>query len=647
MLSKDGNDTIKDKNISIDVSDRAITLPVRNGDKNTTDRQPKRAIIKHGNIYDYDDTLNSLTIIAQDNGQEHKNLDAQGLNGVINYITELSEEWKKQKVLIALVGGSGSGKSTLINRFRSLLPDEEGAANTLGGIRECTLEIHEYPMKDTNVVYYDLPGVGTRRFPFHEKSSQAKYAEKFHLSNYDYFMIVVHGRFDEDDWNLARYISEELKRNYSFVLTHVDVIRQDMKYRKAEKIYGFAHVKDEIREDIRQVLRDANPDKIFLVSNQIIEHKESGRYMYTNDPEYEFDRLVRQIHLGMVHEKKAEAFIMSTKSISEHAIRAKADVLRGYVKYLSIVSGAAGIIPFPMVSASVDMAIIMHSAETYFNAFGLKDSHVLQNLVLEEGTFGEKLEYMLEAIKTSLGAKVAIGVAGSMLIEETLKFIPLVGSVAGVGLSYATTSHLLHSLINYFEQEALDHQISSDNQLPVFTDAWQKTLYQNTFRIDSIQSQSPSPTIERDKMNHQLTIEIFDRLLKFGNETDRPLFCQRLQFIWEEQGIFCQTHPTITNQILDLYKLHHLVQEKQGYLEITTNRGWKEISNVLGFGDSGSAAYSVKRNYVRLGLLAYECRFDRAGIDPRSVIELSEMPHTVKKRKRGNHTPSTTRTVIK
>ncbi|CAF1406462.1 unnamed protein product, partial [Adineta steineri] len=36
--------------------------------------------------------------------------------------------------------------------------------------------------------------------------------------------------------------------------------------------------------------------------------------------------------------------------------------------------------------------------------------------------------------------------------------------------------------------EIKDHQISTDNQLPVFTDAWQKTLYQNTFRIDSIQS---------------------------------------------------------------------------------------------------------------------------------------------------------------
>ncbi|CAF0908058.1 unnamed protein product [Adineta ricciae] len=150
--------------------------------------------------------------------------------------------------------------------------------------------------------------------------------------------------------------------------------------------------------------------------------------------------------------------------------------------------------------------------------------------------------------------------------------------------------------------------------------------------------------MEREKM----TMEIFDRLLKFGNESDRPLFCQRLQNIWNEQTISCQSYPTITNQMLDLYKLHNLVQERQGYLEITTNRGWKEISNILGFGDSGkeyygksSAAYSVKRNYIRLGLLAYECRFDRAGIDPRSVMEMAEMPHTVKKRKRGNICAST------
>ncbi|CAF1073191.1 unnamed protein product [Rotaria sordida] len=202
-----------------------------------------------------------------------------------------------------------------------------------------------------------------------------------------------------------------------------------------------------------------------------------------------------------------------------------------------------------------------------------------------------------------------------------------------------------------------DQQISIDNNLlslfesnptlNLFNDTWQKSIpILNQHHIDSIQQPIMTTSIERDKINHQLIIEIFDRLLKFGTEPDRRLFCQRLQTIWQEQGIFCQSYPTITNQILDLYKLYHLVQEKQGYLEITTNRGWKEISNVLGFGDSGSAAYSVKRNYVRLGLLAYECRFDRIGLDPRSVIELSEMPHTVKKRKRGNST-STTRAIVK
>jgi hypothetical protein len=35
-LTKDGQDMTKDKNVSIDVSDRGITLTIRNGDKNTS-----------------------------------------------------------------------------------------------------------------------------------------------------------------------------------------------------------------------------------------------------------------------------------------------------------------------------------------------------------------------------------------------------------------------------------------------------------------------------------------------------------------------------------------------------------------------------------------------------------------------------------
>ncbi|CAF1001342.1 unnamed protein product [Adineta steineri] len=55
MLSKDENDITKDKNVSLDVSDRAIILSIRNGNKNTTGHQPERVTLKHGNISDYYD----------------------------------------------------------------------------------------------------------------------------------------------------------------------------------------------------------------------------------------------------------------------------------------------------------------------------------------------------------------------------------------------------------------------------------------------------------------------------------------------------------------------------------------------------------------------------------------------------------------
>ncbi|CAF1001253.1 unnamed protein product [Adineta steineri] len=60
MLSKDGNDITKDKNVSIDISNRPMALTIRNGNKNTTGHQPERVTLKHGNIYDYYDIVKEI-----------------------------------------------------------------------------------------------------------------------------------------------------------------------------------------------------------------------------------------------------------------------------------------------------------------------------------------------------------------------------------------------------------------------------------------------------------------------------------------------------------------------------------------------------------------------------------------------------------
>ncbi|CAF4802714.1 unnamed protein product, partial [Rotaria socialis] len=55
------------------------------------------------------------------------------------------------------------GKSSLINTLRGLKPGSDGAAKVCEV--ECTQEIAEYPdPTHPNLIYYDLPGVGTPKF---------------------------------------------------------------------------------------------------------------------------------------------------------------------------------------------------------------------------------------------------------------------------------------------------------------------------------------------------------------------------------------------------------------------------------------------------------------------------------------------------
>lgn len=50
---------------------------------------------------------------------------------------------------------------------------------------------------------------------------------------------------------------------------------------------------------------------------------------------------------------------------------------------------------------------------------------------------------------------------------------------------------------------------------------------------------------------------------------------------------------------------------------------------MLGIGASSSAAYTLRKHYTK-NLLAYECQFDRGGIDPQPII--SQVEATSKKK---------------
>lgn len=72
---------------------------------------------------------------------------------------------------------------------------------------------------------------------------------------------------------------------------------------------------------------------------------------------------------------------------------------------------------------------------------------------------------------------------------------------------------------------------------------------------------------------------------------------------------------------------------------MTKSKTWKEIACSLGIGGSSSAAYTLRKHYTK-NLLAFECHFDRGGVDPIPIIQQVEAGSKKKAPKAAASAPS-------
>jgi GTPase SAR1 family protein len=64
----------------------------------------------------------------------------KGVEGILKKKKEIDDEWKKQPVLIAIVGQAGSGKSTIVRRLLGYKPDDQNEPIVGKNVTECTKE---------------------------------------------------------------------------------------------------------------------------------------------------------------------------------------------------------------------------------------------------------------------------------------------------------------------------------------------------------------------------------------------------------------------------------------------------------------------------------------------------------------------------
>ncbi|XP_072450921.1 interferon-inducible GTPase 5-like [Chiloscyllium punctatum] len=365
--------------------------------------------------------------------------DTGGVEKVKTVVQQKVTQLDNTELNVAVTGESGAGKSSFINAMRGLQFDDEGAAE-VGNI-ETTMEPKGYKHPNLpNVCFWDLPGIGTKKFPAN------KYLKEMKFNRYDFFIIISACRFTENDTRLAKEI-KQLGKNFYFVRSKID---NDLdSNRKSGRQFNEEEELEKIRNDCVSKLQEAGipSPSVFLISNFDLNL-------------YDFSLLNKALEDGLPNIKKS-VFILALPNVSLEIVEKKRKELRKRVWMLATLSGVIGAVPVPGVSLGCDIGIVIGGIVHFRQCLGLNDSS-LQSLAKRAGKPVEDLKAVVttplvggeitpDIINRLAWGAVAVTVSA---IELALDTIPVIGSIFGAGSSFLVTYKLLSAALDDLTETA-------------------------------------------------------------------------------------------------------------------------------------------------------------------------------------------------
>ncbi|XP_048461019.1 interferon-inducible GTPase 5-like [Rhincodon typus] len=361
-----------------------------------------------------------------------------GLENAASLIQQKLNVLHNVQLNIAVTGDSGAGKSTFIDAIRGVQGDDEGAAET--GTTETTMKPTPYPHPNLpNVCFWDLPGIGTPNFP------AKTYMSAMNFQKYDFFIIILHGRFRENDVSIANEI-KRLGKNLYFVRSKIDNDLYSM--RKKNKTLNEEEELKKIRRDCVSKLKVAgfSAPTVFLISS-----------FEMND--FDFPEL-RETLANNLDDLKKQAFLMSLPNTTLEIINNKRKELKKRIWMLATISGSVGAIPVPGLSFSCDIGVLVSAIKEFRKYLGLDDAS-LQRLAKMTGKPVEDLKAVVktpllgevnkEFVIRMLMGSVFVGISTA---EVVLDFIPVVGSIFGAASSFCLTYKILNNALDELAENA-------------------------------------------------------------------------------------------------------------------------------------------------------------------------------------------------
>uniref|UniRef100_A0A3Q0RP46 Immunity related GTPase cinema n=1 Tax=Amphilophus citrinellus TaxID=61819 RepID=A0A3Q0RP46_AMPCI len=394
-------------------------------------------------------TMNIPTLIKMENPLDFYPEELPGVKealekndqaGAAEKIQEYLEKKDKIPLNIGITGESGAGKSTFINAFRGVDNRDEQAAPT--GIVETTMEITQYPHPNyPNVLFWDLPGIGTTNFPADE------YLKLVEFEKFDFFVIISDTRFRENDVKLAQEI-QKMEKKFYFVRSKID---NDVNAEKrSQRDFSLEGSLGKIKENCIEGLETGGikSPKVFLVSSFDLHL-------------YDFPCLQKTLEKELPAHKR-DALLFSMPNINMEIINKKKEAFQAQIKWYSVGSAAVAGVPIPWLSVGVDLTLMVKAVTDYEVGFGLNESS-LERLSSTAGVPYDELCAVLqsplaaEKITTDLILKVLshfTGTTALMAAEEGSRFIPIFGLPVAMSLSFATTYRALSLFLNMLADDA-------------------------------------------------------------------------------------------------------------------------------------------------------------------------------------------------
>uniref|UniRef100_A0A671U6F4 T-cell-specific guanine nucleotide triphosphate-binding protein 1-like n=1 Tax=Sparus aurata TaxID=8175 RepID=A0A671U6F4_SPAAU len=358
----------------------------------------------------------------------------------IEKIQERLDKENNTPLKIAITGESGSGKSTFVNAFRGIDNSAEGAAPT--GATETTSVVTPYPHpKYPNVTLWDLPGVGTTKFPADQ------YLKHVGFEKFDFFIIISATRFTENDVKLAQEI-QRMKKKFYFVRSKID---SDLyNERRSKREFSETRTKERIKDNCIQGLQEQGiqSPQVFLVSSFELRL-------------HDFSLLTETLERELP-EHKRNALLFAMPNISQQIINKKKEAFQAKIKWYASLSAVGAAVPVPGLSIAVDAPLLAGVVTQYVFGFGL-DRPSLKRLAEITGVpFDDLMTVIISPLAArKITADLIIKVlsqcastAALLAAEEGARFIPIIGIPVAMGLSFTATYSTLNFILTKLADDA-------------------------------------------------------------------------------------------------------------------------------------------------------------------------------------------------